>query len=189
MVDIPNKSLYLVPGKGNSLNDIGAFVLSLGYDVCGRELLPPFSNLHFPKQLELIQKDLESMFWHSDAKLIGHSFGGYLLLQALSDLEPFPGKILLFSPVLGASFDNQRLFMSCPPRAHKLFALAKKNQFPIPQSLELHTGEDDNGCDSDLAKEIGKMISTATVYVLPNQGHQLADSYVKKVISKFMHQR
>lgn len=164
-------------------------MLSLGYDVCGRELLPPFSSIHFSKQLKVIQKDLESMFWHSDAKLIGHSFGGYLLLQTLSDLEPFPGKILLFSPVLGSAFDKQRLFMSCPPRAPKLLAIAKTNQFPIPQCLELHTGEDDKGCDPDLAKEIGKMISTATVHILPNQGHQLADSYLKKVISKFLHQR
>lgn len=95
-------SVYLVPGNENRLTEIGDKVHCLGFDVYGRELIPPFFSLYFREQLKVIQRDLTRMFWHRKARLIGHSYGGYLLLHALSVLEPFPGEILLFSPVLGA---------------------------------------------------------------------------------------
>ncbi len=183
---IMNNTVYLVPGRGNKLNDIGEIITSLGFDVYGREILPPFSTLHFSKQLEIIQKDLTSLFWHIDAKLVGHSYGGYLLLHALSELKAFPGKILLFSPVLGAAIDKQRLYMSRPPRANRLLELAKTYKFPIPQSLEIHTGKDDDGCDPNLAKKIGSLISSANINILKNQRHKLSTEHLKRVICKFL---
>ena len=181
-----NNTVYLVPGRGNKLSEIGEIITSLGFDVCGRELLPPFSTLHFAKQLKLIQKDLTSLFWYIDAKLIGHSYGGYLLLHALSELKAFPGKIILFSPVLGAAVDEQRLYISRPPRADKLLDLAKAFKFPIPQSLDIHTGANDDGCDPNLAKKFGELISMANVNILPNQGHELSSDYLNRVIYKFL---
>ncbi len=48
-----------------------------------------------------IKNDLTTMFWHRDARAIGHSYGGYLLMHALAELGAFPGRILLLSRVLG----------------------------------------------------------------------------------------
>ena len=180
-----HNTIYLVPGRGNKLNEIGDFITSVGFDVCGRELLPPFYSLHFSKQCNVIKKDLMSLFWHNDAKLNGHSFGGYLLLHALSELEPFPGKILLFSPVIG-SMIAKNLFSSRPPRADKLLNLAKNSKYPIPKSLYIHTGADDDGCDPDLARIFGEKIPSAIVNIIPNQGHKLCDHYVKMTILEFL---
>lgn len=181
-----NKTVYLVPGRGNGLRDLGEIISSFGFEVCGREVLPPFSAFRFPEQLQIIQKDVSSLFWFSDAKLIGHSYGGYLLLQALSALKPFPGKILLFSPILGQAMDKERLYLSRPPRARRLLELAKANKYPIPQYLEIHTGADDDGCDPDLAREFGSLISSAKVNIVQAQGHKLSTSHVKSVICDFL---
>lgn len=178
--------IYILPGRGNTLRDIGNIVHSFGYDVCGREVIPPFSTLSFPAQLEIIQKDLTSHFWYIDAKLIGHSYGGYLLLHALSELEFYPGKILLLSPVLGQAVHKKQLYISRPPRADKLLTLAETNKFPISQYLEVHTGEVDNGCDPDLARKIEELVSEVKVKIVPNQGHELPTAYVKEVISNFL---
>lgn len=70
---------------------------------------------------------------------MGHSYGGYLLLQTLADLAAFPGRILLFSPVLGASTTGN-LYL-CPPRADKLLRLAKQGLFPTPDALEMESAK------------------------------------------------
>ncbi|MBT3806163.1 MAG: hypothetical protein HOG03_16415 [Desulfobacula sp.] len=182
-----NNTVYLIPGRGKKLDCyIGDIINSLGFDVCGREIISPFSNRHFPAQLDTIKKDLTSLFWNIESKLIGHSYGSYLLMHALAELKPFPGKILLFSPVLGAAINIQRLYSSRPPRADKLLELAKANKFPTPQSLDIHTGADDNGCDHNLAERIGSSISTAKVNILQNQGHKLSNAYIKKTIREFL---
>lgn len=51
-------TVYLMPGRGNRLKDMGEFITSLGFDVCGREVLPPFSTLPFADQIQVIQRDL-----------------------------------------------------------------------------------------------------------------------------------
>ncbi|MFH2057641.1 MAG: hypothetical protein ABIJ59_01930 [Pseudomonadota bacterium] len=104
----------------------------------------------------------------------------------MCELKAFPGRILLFSPVLGAAIDKKRLYSSRPPRADKLLELAKTYKFPIPQSLEIHTGADDNGCDPDLTKIFASFISTANINILQNQGHKLSTTYLKRIIHKFL---
>ena len=69
------------------------------------------------------------------------------LLHVLADLEPFPRKILLCSPVLGAAVAKNGFYGSLPPRAEKLVKLAESNAFSAPRYMEIHTGAEDNGCD------------------------------------------
>jgi hypothetical protein len=129
---------------------------------------------------------LRSFFWDPNANLVGHSYGGYLLLHSLSELEPFPGRILLFSPVLGEAIDKRRRFGSRPPRAGRLMELARKNQFPTLGYLEIHTGENDNGCDPNLDKAIGSFIPKSRIEIVSNQGHELPLEYITKVIVRFL---
>ena len=181
-----HNAVYLLPGRGNRLRDLGDPVTRLGFDVYGRELAPPFSRLGFADQIGLIQRDLAAAFWNADARLIGHSYGAYLLLHALADREPFPGRILLFAPVLGAALDAQRLYLSRPPRADKLLQLAQNHAFPTPCALELHTGALDDGCDPALATRWSSLIPGARLVLVPDQGHQLADDYVQRVLAHFL---
>ncbi len=181
-----HNAVYLLPGRGNRLRDLGDPITRLGFDVYGRELAPPFAKLGFAEQVSLIQRDLAAAFWHPGARLIGHSYGAYLLLHALADREPFPGRILLFAPVLGAALDSQHLYRSRPPRADQLLQLAANHAFPMPHSLELHTGARDPGCDPALATQWSSLIPGTRLVLVPDQGHQLAADYVQRVLAQFL---
>ncbi|KAB2922468.1 MAG: hypothetical protein F9K25_19345 [Candidatus Contendobacter sp.] len=181
-----NNAVYLLPGRGNRLRDLGDPITHLGFDVYGRELAPPFARLRFAEQIRLIQHDLAAAFWHTGAPLIGHSYGAYLLLHALADREPFPGRILLFAPVLGEATDLKRFYVSRPPRADQLMHLAATHAFPPPHSLELHTGALDDGCAPALATQWSSLIPGARLVLVPDQGHQLASAYVRRVLAQFL---
>ena len=181
-----NNAVYLLPGRGNRLSDLGDLVYRLGFDVYGRELAPPFSRLGFAEQIGLIQRDLTSTFWDAGACLIGHSYGAYLLLHALAELTPFPGRILLFAPVLGAATNSKRFYLSRPPRADKLMHLAENHEFPIPHSLEIHTGALDDGCVPALATQWSSLIPGARLFIVPDQDHQLAADYMHRVLAQFL---
>lgn len=162
-----NNKVYLIPGRDEKLSGfLGDKISHMGFDVYGREILPPFSRLQFSEQLKIIKNDLKSLFWYQNAKLVGYSYSSYLLLHSLAELEPFPGKILLLSPVLDAAMSKDKVYLSCPLRAKKLLQFTKNGEFLSPGYLELHTGLEDNGCDPDLAKRICSLISNYRL-VLP----------------------
>ncbi|OAD19232.1 hypothetical protein THIOM_005150 [Candidatus Thiomargarita nelsonii] len=179
--------VYFLPGRGDKLNEfIGSSLVEMGIDVYGREILSDFARLHFPQQIEIIKNDLKCQFWHEQSNLIGDSYGAYLLLHALVELAPFPGRILLLSPVLGKAIDKKNLFISSPPRSKKLLQLAEQKKFPIPSYLEIHTGAKDNGCDPLLAKKISSLISRSKIYIVEGEGHRLNNNYLKQVLLKFL---
>jgi hypothetical protein len=165
----------------------------MGFDVYGREISPPFSDLRFAEQVRIIRQDLASLFWRSRANVIGHSYGAYLLLHALSEREPFPGRILLISPVLGAAVINKEGvdgkgggYGSTPSGVMKLRRLFENNGFPVPQYLEIHTGDKDSGCHPDLAVKFGSLIPGSKVNIAKDQGHELDSAYVRGVLSDFL---
>lgn len=181
-------SVYCVLGRYNKLDEIkNAFLrLDINVIVKGVELIKPFVNVFFPDQLEKIKKDLiQSNFWNKEGRIIAHSYGAYLVAHALSELPPFPGSILFFSPVLGEAIDRKNAFLSCPPRSHKLRELAEANEYPIPSKMAILTGADDEGCDPKLATEWGKMIN-ANVRIIVGAGHNLPDSCYMNAIKEFM---
>lgn len=180
-----SSSVYLLPGRSNSLREIGKHIAGWGLDVCGRELVAPFASWPFSDQLSVIKQDLNANYWHEDAHIIGHSYGGYLLLHALAELPPFPGHVLLLSPVLGAAIDPKNFMASYPPRAKRLLELARAEQFPIPNSLLIHTGAADSGCDPRLAERLGQLLG-GKVHVVAGQGHELAPAYVECVLRDFL---
>jgi hypothetical protein len=105
------KQIYLIPGRGEKLDDtLGAILKMLGYNYEGMALTPNVEHLRLSEQLELVMTDLKIRFWNADSMLIGRSYGAYLLLQTLADMPPFPGRVLLFSPMLGAAFNKDLEF-------------------------------------------------------------------------------
>lgn len=193
---------------------LGRLMANMGYAIHGRVIVSGFARVRFSEQLALIRSDLQSTksdlqttssdlqparsdlpaagsdlhptFWHSDAVLVGRSDGGYLLLHTLAEMDPFPGKILLFSPVLGAAVAKNGFYVSRPPRAEKLLKLAENNAFPAPHYMEIHTGEDDNGCDPLLATRFASLVGNTKLHIVPGAGHQLTEKYLQAILSKFL---
>jgi pimeloyl-ACP methyl ester carboxylesterase len=181
------KRLYFMPGRGERLTEgLGRIIRSSGYAVSGREILSDFASLRFAEQLALIRSDLQPAFWHQDGVLVGHSYGAYLLLHTLADMDAYPGKVLLFSPVLGAAVAKGGFFGSRPPRAERLIKLAESCEFPAPRYLEIHTGAEDNGCDAAIALHFASLVRHTKLNVVAGARHQLGDQYLQCVLRKFL---
>lgn len=51
-----------MPGRGDKLDEfLGSFIVNMGFDVYGREILSYLPRLHFPQQIEIIQNDLKTL--------------------------------------------------------------------------------------------------------------------------------
>lgn len=180
------RQVYLLPGRGEELGgDLGQLLLSMGYHIEGRGLVPPFSGERFADQQALIKEDL-SGYWLPEAVLIGRSYGAYLLLHTLIDMAPFPGRILLLSPVLGVGFAADGFYGSYPPRASKLLDIAEGGSFPVPGYLEIHTGDQDPGCDPQLATLFSAYVHGTKLHFVAGEGHGLPKDYTCGVVRGFL---
>jgi hypothetical protein len=179
---MPNITIF--PGRNKPWRDgIGEFLYSKGYNPTGINLTQNFMQIKLSDQLKNVS-DLLFDSWQSNTILIGKSYGAYILLHSLLELSPFPGKIVLFSPVLGKAFIEHQgqFFCSIPPRSKKLLRIIKEKTFPEPAHLEIHIGSHDNGCDPALAKEFTDSIPCASLHIVQNKGHSLDHSYENKIL-------
>ncbi len=184
-ISVPGK-VYFIPGRNEGLdNFISHYILDIGCGVVGREILPPFSRLRFREQLKWIRLDLSRKIWHPGAVIIGKSYGAYLILHSLASMSPFPGRILLFSPVLGAACSLDSGCGSIPPRAKKLSDLAEKEKFPHPRYLEIHTGSEDNGCEPSMAISFSRFFPNSNLSVIQGADHHLSLDYIREVLDRF----
>lgn len=181
-------SVYLIPGRDERMGGaLGSILTQEGREVHGRALRGDFVRRRFPEQLAEIRRDLAEGFWTPESVLAGRSYGGYLILHALAEEEaPFPGRVLLLSPVLGPARRTDGRFGSRPPRADRLRQMAEEGTFPPPAELEIHTGADDEGCDPDLAREIFGEMPGVKLVIAPGMGHELDPEYVWRVVRKFL---
>lgn len=184
---MPGKQIYLIPGRGEKLdNTLGQILKMLGYNYEGMALTPDVEYLRFSEQLELVRSDLKLRFWDAGSVLIGRSYGAYLLLHTLADMPPFPGRVLLFSPVLGAASGKDHRYGSIPPRAEKLLKLAKSNTFPAPAYMEIHTGAEDHDCSPLLAENLTSGVKNTTVVMVEGAGHNLSENYLRNILIDFL---
>jgi hypothetical protein len=180
------EKIYFIPGRGEKLdNFIGRTIIYCNRDVCGRELVPPFSKLRFGEQLKYVRRDLEREFPGGDGLLVGRSYGAYVLLHAISETG-FDGRILLLSPVLGAASISNLRYGSIPPRAKRLLELAESGKFPAPGRMEIHTGGLDNGCSPELAEAFSKSVPGCELFIVDGAGHDLGEDYTREVLHKFL---
>ena len=90
------QKIYYLPGhRGRITKGLGQALVAWGYEFVGLDTVGDFKKLDFNDQVITISNDIKEHFWREDAKIIANPFGGYLLLQALSKLDPYIGKILL----------------------------------------------------------------------------------------------
>jgi hypothetical protein len=176
------ETVYYLPGWGGRLNTgLGQALMSRGLDIAGRETRDEFKDLGFTEQVRLIAQDLQTYFWTPESKVIANSFGGYLFLHAQSQLPPYPGKVLLLSPIVGEFGDMEREMSFIPPQAEKLFKLITQCQMTAPLNAEIHTGELDWQSFPPAVKKLGESLSIP-VHVVPSAGHGLPKKYVSNIL-------
>lgn len=115
--------------------------------------------------------------------MIANSFGAYLFLHAQTQLESYIGKVILLSPIVG-EFENEgtgRRFI--PPRANRLFELARSGAYPAPKHCAIPVGSEDWQSSPATVTAFGTMLSL-DVTVVPNAGHMLGKDYVGDLLDK-----
>ena len=181
-----NRSIYLLPGRGRPLNEgLGAELHARGYDVFGRELVGDFAKRPFREQVDIVANDLKSGFWHDDAMVIGSSFGAYLFLHAQSGLDPFIGRVLLLSPIVGEASNEEAMMFFVPPGARRLQDLVNSGKYPAPAKCEIHVGENDRQSHPAVVMGIGQNLGLS-VSVVPGNGHRLDANYVREVLDTWL---
>ena len=179
-------SVYYLTGMGGRLEaGLGQGLLSRGIEIAGRELVGEFRKLDFQQQVDLVVSDIQSNFWREDARVIANSFGAYLFLHAQAQMEPYIGKVILLSPIVG-EFSNEDTRMNfIPPRADKLQQLAGAGSFPIPKHCQVHVGSEDWQSNPVNVTAFGSMLGIP-VTVVPNAGHMLPKEYVGDLLDKWL---
>ncbi len=164
---------------------LGEELLRRGFDVAGRETVGEFRAFPFGQQVSIIVDDLTSQYWHEDARVIANSFGAYLFLHAQNLMKPFPGKVLLLSPIVGEFSTEDSLMSFIPPRAGRLQALASSGSYPAPRHCQIHVGEQDWQSNPHAVAEFAGYLGLE-VKVVPNGGHMLEKSYVGGVLDNWL---
>jgi hypothetical protein len=180
-------SVYYLPGHGGRIaTGLGDGLLRRGFDVAGRETVGDFKTLSFTEQVETIGEDLTNMFWSEDAQIIANSYGAYLFLHAQSQMQPFIGRVLLLSPIIGEFSDDENSGLGfVPPYAGKIANLVERGTYPNPRSCEAHVGTLDWQSNpvnvSRLLVRVG-----INVTVVEGRGHDLGTDYVSKVLDRWL---
>lgn len=178
--------IYYLPGIGGRLNaGLGEELLRRGFALSGRETVGAFKKLRFGEQVDAVKQDLVQRFWKSEARVIANSFGGYLFLHAQLGLKPFPGRVLLLSPVIGSTAQSQTGIRFYPPRSDVLKETAQAGGFPKPHNIEVHVGGEDWQAGPQALKEFCKAVEIK-VYVVPGLGHMLGPDYVGPLLDVWL---
>lgn len=181
-----SRTIYYLPGYGGCLETgLGQALTQRGFDLAGRETTGTFRLLGFQDQIDLIVFDLQSHFWAEDAHVVANSFGAYLFLHAQSQLAPFPGHVLLLSPIIGEFENTENAMNFIPPRADLLGQLAREGKMPVPRHCEIHVGEHDWQSEPKCVSRFGNLLGIP-VEVVAGNGHMLDKNYVSGVLDRWL---
>jgi hypothetical protein len=179
-------NIYYLPGRGGRLETgLGEALLSRGLNVSGRETLGDFAKLSFAEQIEHVAQDLKKHFWHNQARVVANSFGAYLFLHAQTLMAPFPGRVLLLSPIVGefANSESQTYFV--PPRARQLMELVQAGTYHAATHCEIHVGEQDWQSNPYNVQSLATLMAWDFT-VVPEAGHMLPKAYVGAVLDRWI---
>lgn len=180
------RSIYYLPGHGGRLGTgLGEDLLRRGYQISGRETSGDFRRLPFSEQIALVAEDLKVSHWDEEGLVIANSFGAYLFLNAQVLLQPYIGKVLLLSPIVG-EFSNEETGMGfIPPQSGNLLLLAESGKYPVPEHCEIHVGESDWQSNPSNVLRLAELLGLV-VTVVPNRGHSLGKSYVSSLLDRWL---
>lgn len=186
MADPASHTVYYLPGYGGQLaTGLGRGLMDRGFDVTGRETRGDFRRLPFDEQIATVAQDLQSHFWHDEARVLCNSFGAYLFLHAQTQMPVFPGRVLLLSPIVGEFTHAQARTSFSPPRPTRLKDLAEAGQLTVPRLCEIHVGEEDWQSIPANVQALGRL-TRIPVTVVPGGGHNLGKDYVGPLLDRWV---
>jgi len=179
-------TVYYLPGYGGRLDTgLGSALLQRGYNIAGRMTVGDFRAMGFTDQVATVADDLRQNFWQPDAQVIANSFGAYLFLHAQATLPPFPGRVLLLSPIVGEFDHAEQPVHFSPPLPNRLRELVAKGQLPCPVDAQIHVGSEDWQSVPANAQALGDAVGIP-VHIAPGRGHMLGEDYVGPLLDRWL---
>lgn len=181
-----NKPIYYLPGRGGQLTTgLGEGLRQRGCSVLGRETLGAFRDLSFQEQIDTVCADLQGSFWNENAHVVAVSYGAYLFLHAQAQMQPYPGSVLLLSPIIG-QFGNEGAQLGfIPPRAKKLGQIAVEGKLAAPAKCQIHVGSEDWQSNPVEVCAFGSRVGIP-VHVATGLSHQLGVEYVGSLLQQWL---
>ena len=177
-------TVYYLPGMGGRLNTgLGRGIHDRGYKIVGRETRGEYQKYSFQDKIDLVANDLEQHFWYEEAKVVVNSFGGYLFLHAQLQMKPYPGQVLILSPIISSSKHDETQMRFYPPRADALVEAAASGEVPCPINAAVHVGSEDWQSGPDGVLSFGRAVGVP-VSVVDGQGHMLSVDYVGSLLDE-----
>jgi hypothetical protein len=180
------RRVYLLPGRGGRLDGLGSALSARGCTVVGRELVGSFARLAFSEQVDAVVDDLRSLSSADESLVVAVSMGAYLFLHAqLLLLEPYRGRVLLLSPIVGVSTSSTQAVGYVPPGLRRLRRAIEEQRYPSPTRCHVHVGERDWQSNPDAVAALCTSLGFSFHKVADN-GHVLDESYVAGVLDAWL---
>ena len=180
--------IYITGRGGDAGKGLGAYLKTIDPHRIGLSVNSIFLSLPFDQQISTIH-DLLHRFDGPNTSIIANSYGAYLLTSSLIDKTAIASQVLLLSPLLGLTLEEEQMFYSSPPNQLSWSKALEQGRMNKPSYLEVCAGESDGGaCSPTVVMEFSELIKADQVQLIPDQGHQLTSTVVQLVVGLFLAQ-
>ena len=182
--------IYITGRGGDAGKGLGAYLKTIDPHRIGLSVNSIFLSLPFDQQISTIH-DLLHRFDGPNTSIIANSYGAYLLTSSLIDKPAIASQVLLLSPLLGLTLEEEeeQMFYSRPPNQRSWSEALEQGRMNKPSYLEVCAGESDGGaCSPTVVMEFSELIKADQVQLIPEQGHQLTSTVVQLVVGLFLAQ-
>ena len=181
--------IYITGRGGDAGKGLGAYLKTIDPHRIGLSVNSIFLSLPFDQQISTIH-DLLNRFDGPNTSIIANSYGAYLLTSSLIDKPAIASQVLLLSPLLGLTLEEEeQMFYSRPPNQRSWSEALEQGRMNKPSYLEVCAGESDGGaCSPTVVLEFSELIKADQVQLIPEQGHQLTSTVVQLVVGLFLAQ-
>ena len=173
-------SILYITGRGGSLNSgLAKYLATISENFDGLALDVPFLRQELMDQIEQIADKLRE---HTDRTVIANSYGAYLTLQAMIDLDVTLKRVILLSPVLRTAQAKDRMYLSRPPLTKRLREAMEQDRLVRPLEFNIYIGDQDELYHPELEGRFNQYYGAGTFHVLNGGGHMLSQDCVPEIL-------
>ena len=183
-VTTTNQRILYVTGRGGRLDKgLAAHLSTIVDDFKGIAI-----DVEFLRQppLDQVAQIHEKLRTDPTRIVIANSYGAYLTLQALVDLDQTLEHVVLLSPVLGVAMAKDRLYMSRPPLTGRLKRALEEGRVCMPQRMQIIVGDEDELYSPAQFDTVSDYFGSHVLTVLQGEGHSLSRPAMKSVLQEIL---
>ena len=179
--------ILCVTGRGESLEEFpGRLSWYRQVEIGCIECTGYFARRTFSEQVAVFRRNLSERYWHADSLLLGRSFGAWIMLNGLMELDgEYPGTVILVAPVLGFGGGARGLHFIAP-RTRRFWSEAESRTRPPARRITVIISEQDEQCPPEYARRLCALWGMELI-VFEQGGHGLGKDTLQQEVSETIH--